>query len=234
MNSSLKLDWCSFKAAKYACEQWHYSKCLPAGKLIKVGVWENEIFIGVVIFSRGANPHLLEPYGLDQTQGCELTRIALNKHETPVTRIVSIALNLLKKYCPGLELVVSYADANQGHLGRIYQAGNWVYEGEFANERGIMINGRLMHRRSVVNRFKTSSMKYLIENIDKNAHKVMGLSKFKYLMPLNRVIKSKIEKLRKPYPKIICPGDVTGNMAEFHSETGSSNLTSGLKTTKNP
>jgi hypothetical protein len=28
----LKIDWASHEAAKYACENWHYSKCLPAGK----------------------------------------------------------------------------------------------------------------------------------------------------------------------------------------------------------
>ena len=25
----LKLDWCDYKAAKYAVEHWHYSKSLP-------------------------------------------------------------------------------------------------------------------------------------------------------------------------------------------------------------
>jgi hypothetical protein len=36
----LKVDFCSHEAAKYACEHWHYSRCVPASKLIKIGVWE--------------------------------------------------------------------------------------------------------------------------------------------------------------------------------------------------
>jgi hypothetical protein len=31
----LKLDWCSHEAAKYACENWHYSKCVPNQKTVK-------------------------------------------------------------------------------------------------------------------------------------------------------------------------------------------------------
>ena len=42
----LKLDWCSYEAAKYACEHWHYSKCMPVGKTVKIGVWENKKYIG--------------------------------------------------------------------------------------------------------------------------------------------------------------------------------------------
>ena len=42
---SLRLDWCSYAAAKYACENWHYSKCLPASKIVKIGVWEDEKYL---------------------------------------------------------------------------------------------------------------------------------------------------------------------------------------------
>lgn len=228
MSSNLKLDYCSFKAAKYACENWHYSKSIPAGKLIKIGVWENGIFVGVVIFSRGANPQLLKPYGLKQTEGCELTRIALNKHAASVTKIVSIAIKILKKYCPGIKIIVSYADANQGHLGKIYQAGNWIYVGEFANERGIKINGKLVHRRSVVNRYGTSSIQYLKDNVDKNAETVRGLPKFKYLMPLNDQIKKLVINSKKEFPKTISPDGVIGYTSDIQSEVDSSNLISGL------
>ena len=41
----LKVDWCSYEAAKYAVMHWHYSKTMPAGKTVKLGVWENGRFI---------------------------------------------------------------------------------------------------------------------------------------------------------------------------------------------
>ena len=74
---SLKLDWCSHKAAKFACENWHYSKCIPKSKLVKIGVWEDNKFIGVIIYGVGATSDLVKKYGLDKTEGCELERIAL-------------------------------------------------------------------------------------------------------------------------------------------------------------
>jgi hypothetical protein len=80
MSSKLKLDWCSFDAAKYACKSWHYSKCVPAGKLVKIGVWENEKFIGCVLYGLGATPNLSKPYGLTMTECCELVRVALTTH----------------------------------------------------------------------------------------------------------------------------------------------------------
>lgn len=108
--ADLRLDWCSYRAAKWAVEHWHYSKRMPAGKAAIVGVWEFGKFIGCVIFSRGANNHIGNPYGLNQTEVCELTRVALTEHVAPVSRIVGISVRMLKKQSPGLRLIVSYAD----------------------------------------------------------------------------------------------------------------------------
>lgn len=88
--ADLKLDWCSYQAAKYAVEHWHYSKTMPAGKAAIVGVWEFGKFIGCVIFSRGATPNLSKHHGLPQTEICELTRVALSHHNSSVSRIVAI------------------------------------------------------------------------------------------------------------------------------------------------
>ena len=66
----LKVDWATYEASKYACENWHYSRVTPVGKLVKVGAWENSKFIGVVLFGRGANNNMLKPFGLNQDEGC--------------------------------------------------------------------------------------------------------------------------------------------------------------------
>jgi hypothetical protein len=121
--ADLKIDWCSFDAARFACENWHYSKCMPNCKAIKLGVWEDAVFIGAVVFGDGANKNAFTPYGLNQSQGCELVRVALNKHETPVTRIIKISLIFLRRKCPGVKLCISFADTEQGHHGGIYQGG---------------------------------------------------------------------------------------------------------------
>ena len=150
-NVNLKLDWASHKMAKYSCENWHYSKCMPAGKLVKIGVWENDIFIGCVIYGRGANNNMAKHLNCEVTECAELCRVALNKHKTEVTRILSISRILLKKVCPSLKILFSYADkTNQNHKGTIYIADNWEYMGERKTCNGAyyIINGKKIHGRS--------------------------------------------------------------------------------------
>ena len=162
-NIELTLDWATHEAAKYACEKWHYSKCMPSGKTVKIGVWENGQFKGVVVFGLGANAEISKMYG----KTAELARIALTKHETPVTRIVSIALKMLKKYNLELEAVISYADLDR-HEGKIYKAGNWKEEGVVKNP-WVVIHGKKMHPRTVFARYGTRSISWLKNHIDSNA-----------------------------------------------------------------
>lgn len=102
MNVDLRVDWCDYKAAKFAVEHWHYSKSVPAGKIVKFGAWEDGRFIGAVLYSLGANNNIGKPYGLKQTEICELTRVALTAHASPVSQIVSATLRMLKEQSPGV------------------------------------------------------------------------------------------------------------------------------------
>ncbi|WP_235617656.1 hypothetical protein [Brevibacillus brevis] len=58
---NLKVDWATHGATRFACENFHFSRSLPAGKSVKVGAWENGQFIGDVIFSRGATNYIGSP-----------------------------------------------------------------------------------------------------------------------------------------------------------------------------
>ena len=196
----LRLDWCSYKAAKYACEHWHYSGCVPAGKLVKIGVWEDGKFIGVVLFGRGATPQLCKPYGLSQIQCVELVRVALTNHSAPVSRILAIAIRMVKNFCDGLRLIISFADPKQSHHGGIYQGGNWIYTGESQPDVFFQINGKLTHRRSL----GAAGLKQTIHGarlLDPNAARIDTPGKHRYLYPLTPEMRAKIEPLAKPYPK---------------------------------
>lgn len=195
----LKVDWCSYKAAKYAVKHWHYSKRMPTSTLNIIGVWENDSFIGVVIFGHGVGRYLLKPYGLEFNRGCELVRVALRKHKSPVSQIVSYSIKLLKKKNPKLRLVVSFADPDAGHYGGIYQAGNWIYNGK--SPRRYMfrhkITGELYYDRSVSENLGIRGVSVRPSECTKEYKP----GKFRYLYPLDRNMRKKIEKLRKPYPK---------------------------------
>jgi hypothetical protein len=197
---SVKIAKASHEAAKYAVEHWHYSRKLPSGKLFTRGVWENDKFIGVVIFSRGATNTIGSPYGLQQTECVELTRVALAAHDAPVSQIVALAIKDLKAGNPGLRLVVSYADPMHGHHGGIYQAGNWVYVGQGKAAPEFIVKGKQMHMRSIHAKGWKQTLEWLRENVDPNATKVEITPKHKYLMPLDRNMRRTIEPLRKPHP----------------------------------
>lgn len=203
MQTELKIAYADYNAVKYACTHWHYSKSVPCGKLIKFGVWENNEFKGVVLFSRGATQQIGDPYNLKQTQVCELTRVALRNHEHPVTEIVSKCLKLLHKTNPKIELVVSYSDLNQKHLGVIYQAGNWIYEGYKKVTPSMIVNGKKVHTRTLHSRYGHNGLNWIKRNIDPNAKFADDKGRFKYLYPLTKKARRKYEHLHQPYPKDI-------------------------------
>lgn len=144
----MRLEKASAKAVKYAVMNWHYSKSVP-GYSVAYSVFENNKFCGVVTYSLGANKNIGSPFGLKQGQIAELTRVALNGNQGTTSKVVSISLKLIKKECPLLRLIVSYADKGQNHLGVLYQASNWYYVGELKSS-GIEIKalGKWMHKRS--------------------------------------------------------------------------------------
>lgn len=218
----LKIDWATHEAAKYACKNWHYSQCMPRGKLVKIGVWENRKFIGVVIFGRGANKDLGKPFGLDQTEVCELTRIALNKHLSPVSRIVKIAIKFLKKTNEKIKLIVSFADKEQGHHGGVYQAGNWAYAGQTKSADEYFYKGKRYHGRAFRQKYG-SHTRY----IDKGLKILRGSSKHRYLMALDSKIGKNILKLSEPYPK----RDKQA-ISEVHSHSGGAAPTITLQNLK--
>lgn len=203
MNSRCRIDWASHAAAKFACARWHYSRRLPVFGTVKFGVWEDETFVGVVIFSRGATPQIGSPYGLPKTQICELTRVALrHDHRTPVSRVVAICLRLLRRYAPGLRLVVSFADEANGHHGGIYQAGGWIYAGA-SSTHAYEVNGVVEHPKTLHSRYGKGgqSIPWLQRNVDGNAKRINVGLKHRYLMPLDDDMRRTVVPLSKPYPR---------------------------------
>ena len=223
MKPVLKIDWATHEAAKHAVENWHYSESMPAGKLVKVGAWEDGRFIGTVIFGRGANNNIGKPYGLDQTAACELVRIALRGHVTPVSKIAAIAMRFLKKSSPGLRLIISYADPLQGHHGGIYQAGNWLYCGKTKGGTAQiqMPSGKIIHKRTAMSQYGTCKAS------DIGGKWTEEKQKHKYLMPLDAEMKKQILPLARPYPKRASSAD--SGTSGFQPEGGGATPTDALQ-----
>lgn len=193
----LRIDWATHEAAVFACVRWHYSKSIPVGPMVRIGAWEAGKFIGVVLFSHGANNRLLAPYGLTMTEGCELTRVALSQHVTPVSRVVRIAVAFLRRNSPGLRLIVSFADPASGHHGGIYQALGWIYTGTSAPSYEFRSQGmRLQKRAYTGGNFGAPKMA-----LPRGTEKLRTVGKHRYLMPLDAEMRDDVAPLAKPYPK---------------------------------
>jgi hypothetical protein len=201
---SLRLDWCSYEAAKYAVMHWHYSEVLPWAKLVKIGAWENSVFSGVLLYGVGATPEIGKEFGLTNFEMCELVRIALRDHSFQVSQLIARSTKMLKQNSPGIRLIVSFADSAQGHTGSIYQASNWVYTG--AKEyHAYRVNGEVKHPRSLHHKYGVGgqSVPWLRENVDPQAERITTAEKHRYLYPLDRAMRRQIAPLAQPYPKRI-------------------------------
>lgn len=195
MATNLRLDWATHEAAAYACKNWHYSKCTPKSKQVRVGVWEDGRFIGVVMIGNSSGHSLFNFLGLNQFTGAELTRIALKEHKTPVSRIVSIAVKMVRKENPKLKALVSFADPNVGHAGGIYQAGNWKYFGLGSKQRQYYFRGKWRNDMKLMQFFKgrRGQMRQLKQK--------ELLPKHKYVLFFCKDLENKMSSHFKDYPK---------------------------------
>lgn len=218
MNSFLELFFCTAKAARLSCQNWHYSGRSPVFKAVRIGVRENGKFIGVILFGQGASAHLAQSFGLKRTEIAELTRIALREHKTPVSRMIRIAVNILKKQSPGIRLLVSFADPAHGHHGGIYQGSNWVYTGMSSGGDEWFFNGSWRHTTDMVKRFP-KTYRYLPRRKASNKHR--------YCYVIDASLKDLIESRRQKPPKRA--GSIANDAATFQVDEGGVTPTPALQ-----
>jgi len=148
--SNLELKYVSWQYAKYACSKWYYRSEMPRGKYVAIGVFEDDVYCGVILFGPGACDALGRRWNLKTREVCEMTRMALGEHESNTSKILGVALRLLHKKCPGIRVVISFCDPESGHIGTIYQATNWLYTGTTAKDAFYeTIDGKKYHSRAV-------------------------------------------------------------------------------------
>jgi hypothetical protein len=187
----MKLEIASSKAIKYACLNFHYAKAVPTYS-IGYSVFENNIWCGVVLFGGGASVNMPAKFNLRNGQYLELNRMALNGKQSSTSKVLSIAIKLIKKECPTVRMLFSYADKGQEHKGIIYQATNWYYiENIQSSGTEYLLNGIWKHDRGRYN-----------WGVDfKKLPKRKKAGKHKYIYPLDKTLLPLCRSLSKPYPK---------------------------------
>ena len=88
----------------------------------------------------------------------ELNRLCVDANDdNACSFLVSHSIKLL----PQPSLLVSYADSGAGHVGYIYQATNWIYTGVSRGDTEWTVDGQLLHRKGVYDRFGTSNRQHI-------------------------------------------------------------------------
>ena len=189
----MRLEKASYKAIKYACLNFHYAKVVPA-QYIGFSVFnDDKEWCGVILFGGGASANMGKPFGLMYGQYLELTRMALNGKQESTSKVMAVAMRLIKKQNPTVRLLISYADKGQKHTGIIYQAANWYFIGESESSgTDYFFNGKWRHDRTL-NELPKEKLRKL--------QKRKRSGKYKYIYPLDKSLIPMCKGLSKPYPK---------------------------------
>jgi len=152
-----KIKQIDYKTAMAIIVKEHYlhRKC-PCTNAF--GLFLDEELKGVVIYGTPASSSLrIGIAGPDNTHNVsELTRLWVcdsvprNGESFLIGRTLSRA---------GKEIVVSYAEIQQGHLGIVYQATNWIYTGLSAKRTNWTIEGMDKHCQTLADKYTATEIR---------------------------------------------------------------------------
>lgn len=192
------------KAAKELLDEYHYKDVVPNTVQLAVTAHESGKFfeetgrcVAAAWFSIPAarwKEDVFELSRLVRSPDCDLQ----------LTRLISEALD--KCETKGLDLIVSYADPEQGHHGGIYQAASWNYHGKRSSRlTGFLIDGEFTHARALNHEYGTTSVSKLRELIpDSTVEPKHAEGKYLYWKATTRDGERKAERLElqsNEYPK---------------------------------
>ena len=185
----------------------------------------NEKLIGCLIygFPVGAKAATSISENLTKDNVLELTRLYCD--DGYGSNIESFALGQsfkwLKENDINIKALISYADVGQEHLGKIYQATNWIFQGKSTDialmpNYGISLSSnpyKWIHSRTVFSLWGSSNLEHLKKEIGKQGYKEFYRRqeppKFRYIQILSQNKKEKRELIKSlkhttiGYPKSI-------------------------------
>jgi len=131
----------------------HYAKRLPSISFA-MGLFLDDVLEGVVTYGTPASAPLRRGVCGDSWKGCvlELNRLCLlNNPPNAASFLVGASLKML----PRPRIIVSYADTEQGHIGYVYQATNFLYCGLSAKRTDWKVRGKEhLHGQTIADEFR--------------------------------------------------------------------------------
>jgi hypothetical protein len=198
-------------------ERHHYSGRVPAN-LQCVGTWHTD----GGLFGDAGEAVAACFFSIPPTRWSEdvleLSRLVRSPDaKVALTGLIAATVRFLNQKNEA-DLLVSFADATQGHHGGIYQAASWAYAGQRDRRMdGLMIDGHFMPGRNANHKFGTQSPAKLRERMpERSIDPHYDEGKHLYWRALNKAGRSKAAKLHLeslPYPKPAMKKDAHTNEA---------------------
>lgn len=139
--------------------------------------FEAERMLGVITYGIPASPALCEGIcGKEfSNQVIELNRLWIEDGTLP--NVESFLVSNSMKMVPQ-DIIVSYADQGENHLGVIYQATNFIYTGMSAETKEYSIDGKSVHSRHLTDDL---TMAQLREKYGDRLQCIRSSKKFRYV-----------------------------------------------------
>ena len=191
----MRITKATTKAIKYACKNFHYAKSVPTVQYAYNIYNNDDEWCGVIVFGGGANNNLPKAFGKNAGEVLELERVALNGKQEQTSKAVAMALRQLHKDDPLCQIVVSFSDHRQRHLGTIYQATNWIYLGlSVTSDTQYFYNGKWTHERTINSKRNRNTLKKILPKRENS-------NKFRYIYVFDKKLRKHYQKKALPYPK---------------------------------
>ena len=172
----------------------HYTRSIPSGKSHYVG-WRGAVICWSIPANNNIGTFLLGR----EANVWELSRMwAPDGHERNLlSAMIARAVGLLREL-ERPEILVSYADPNAGHEGRVYRAASWIYHGQSDEGRVYVApDGQALARRA----FHSGNSGMTKAEIEARGYReIYQPGKHRYVKPLTRLAKRQLQSRMQGSP----------------------------------
>ena len=190
----------------FETEPWllekHYAKRMPSISYA-FGAYINDELVGVVTYGTSASSTLRQGVCGKQWQDnvIELNRLICLNEKNIASQLVAKSMDML----PKPSIVVSYADSDQGHVGYVYQATNFIYTGLSSKFKDPKVKG-LEHLHHTTYAHGMTNAEVIEKYGEENVYFVERARKHRYVYfaankGLKKRLASELTYAVLPYPK---------------------------------
>ncbi len=184
-------------------EQHHYSHSINGCKVSDCFALYDGMEMKAAVLFGPLSTTAWKKYGQDEKDVVELRRLVC-LDELPRNTESWLIAQCLKRLKGKYKVCVSYADPRHGHCGFIYQASNWSYMGQTANDTVFVTpEGKEYHSRALRTKYN-GDFKPFVKRLRKMKDdgvlkEIIVPGKHVYLYTLN----GKQKRIGVPYPKVV-------------------------------